>query len=237
MRPRIRIRETRPLDLEGGYLIDGFPSVGFSSSIASESMVRTSDFTLAGVVDSDGFPPISLVSGGVPSYPTRIFANDGLRVSVFLSYLVLGEQMHRGAARAMLAWARKHKIRLIVSSAAVKSAGGAGGIAAVGSTESAREELSRAGLEALGQGVVPGIPGMLLSEGSVSGQDVIVIVFQSAGAGPDFKSSAELCAAMSRLIPGAACDVPSLQREAEKAERAIRQADEESRHLKDLMYG
>ncbi len=49
------------MNLEGGYLIDGFPSVGFSSAIASESMIHTSQFELAGVIDSDMFPPISVI--------------------------------------------------------------------------------------------------------------------------------------------------------------------------------
>ncbi|KEQ55707.1 hypothetical protein AAA799N04_01911, partial [Marine Group I thaumarchaeote SCGC AAA799-N04] len=46
MYPKIRIKEFKPLNLEGGYLIDGFPSAGFSSAIATESMVHTSKFEL-----------------------------------------------------------------------------------------------------------------------------------------------------------------------------------------------
>ena len=46
MYPKIRIKEFKPLNLEGGYLIDGFPSAGFSSAIATESMVHTSQFEL-----------------------------------------------------------------------------------------------------------------------------------------------------------------------------------------------
>ena len=34
-------------DFKEGYLIDGFPSVGFSSAIATESMIYTSQFELA----------------------------------------------------------------------------------------------------------------------------------------------------------------------------------------------
>ena len=56
MIPEIRIKEIKPLKLEGGYLIDGFPSVGFSSAIAAESMIHTSDFKLAGIIDSESFP-------------------------------------------------------------------------------------------------------------------------------------------------------------------------------------
>ena len=236
MLPRIRIKELKPLNLEGGYLIDGFPSVGFSSAIATESMIHTSNFEVAGVIDSELFPPISIIKDGKPNYPTRIFANEELKVGVFLSYLTLDQSLHRTIAKTMLKWAKKHKIGLIVSSVAVKAPDGVEEMIAIGSTEAARKKIESVGLKVLEHGTVPGIPGMLLNEGSISGQDVIVLIFHTDGAGPDFKSSAQLCLAMSQLIPGASCNIPSLQQEAEKAELVIKEAEEESRHLKDSMY-
>ncbi|HET9009314.1 MAG TPA: PAC2 family protein [Nitrosarchaeum sp.] len=232
----IRIKELRPINLEGGYLIDGFPSVGFTSAIATESMIQTSQFSLAGIIDSDSFPPISLIKEGKPNYPTRIFVNDDLKVSVFLSYLTLHESLHRSVARTMLKWAKKQKIELIVSSVAVKSLDVIEGIVAVGNTDSARKKVRESGLKILEYGTIPGIPGMLLNEGSITKQDVIVIIFHSDGTGPDFRSSAELCMGMSQLIPGTSCDIPLLQKEAEKAEQSIKETDEESRQLKDSIY-
>ena len=236
MYSRIRIKELRPINLEGGYLIDGFPSVGFTSAIATESMIQTSQFSLAGIIDSDSFPPISLIKEGRPNYPTRIFVNDDLKVSVFLSYLTLHESLHRVVAKTMLNWAKKQKIELIVSSMAVKSLDGLEGIVAVGNTDSARIKLKESGLKVLEYGTIPGIPGMLLNEGSMTNQDVIVILFHSDGTGPDFRSSAELCLGMSQLIPGTSCDIPLLQKEAAKAEQSIKETDEESRQLKDSIY-
>ena len=236
MLPRIIIKELKPLNLEDGYLIDGFPSVGFSSAIASESMIHTSKFELAGIIDSDSFPPISIIKDGKPNYPTRIFVNEDLKVGVFLSYLTIDQSLHRTVAKTMLKWAKKHKIGLIVSSVAVKSPDGNEKMKAIGSTDSARAKITKAGLKVLEHGTVPGIPGMLLNEGSMTKQDVIVIIFHADGKGPDFKSSAELCMAMSELIPGATCNIPSLQQEAEKAEVIIKEAEEGSRNLKDSMY-
>ena len=110
MFPRIRIKELKPVNLEGGYLIDGFPSVGFSSAIATESMIHTSQFELVGIIDSDIFPPISIIKDGKPNYPTRIFVNEDLKVGVFLSYLTLDRSLYRTVAKTMLKWAKKHKI-------------------------------------------------------------------------------------------------------------------------------
>jgi len=234
--PRIRIRELKPLNLEGGYLIDGFPSVGFSSAIATESMIHTSKFELAGIIDSDSFPPMSVIKDGKPNYPTRIFVDEDLKVGVFLSYLTLERSLHRVAAKTMLKWAKKHKIGLIVSSVAIKSPDGNEEVIGIGSTDSARTRIKEAGLKVLEHGTIPGIPAILLNEGSVTGQDVIVIIFYTDGKGPDFKSSAQICIAMSKLIPGASCDISSLQQEAKKAEVIIKETEKESKQLIDSMY-
>ncbi len=235
MYPKIRIKELRPLNLEGGYLIDGFPSMGFSSVIATESIIHTSQFKLAGIIDSDIFPPISLIKDGKPNYPTRIFVNDELKVAAFLSHLALQESLHRNVAKKMLDWAKNKKISLIISSVSVKSTDKNEEIIAVGSTENATKKLKEAGLKVLEFGTIPGIPGMLLNEGSLTQQDVIVILFHSEGTGPDFRSSAKLCMAISQLIPGASCDIPALQAEAEKIEQVIKKDLEETNH-QDSMY-
>lgn len=236
MFPKIKIKELRSLNLEGGYLIDGFPSAGFGSAIATESLIHTSQFELGGIIDSDSFPPISVIRNGTPDYPTRIFVNEDLKVGVFSSYIALEQSLHRIAARTMLKWATKHKIKLIVSSVAIKSHNSNEEVMGIGSTDSARERIKKAGLKILEHGTVSGIPGMLLNEGSMTEQDVIVIVFYANGEGPDFKSSANLCLTISQLVPGVSCNIPALEKEAEKAEQVIKETEEESRHLKDSMY-
>lgn len=234
MYSKIRIKELRPLNLEGGYLIDGFPSMGFSSVIATESIIHTSQFKLAGVIDSEVFPPISLIKEGKPNFPTRIFVNDELKVAAFLSHLVLEESLHRSVAKKMLDWAKNKKISLIISSVSVKSTRVNEEIIAVGSTEKATKKLKDAGMKVLEFGTIPGIPGMLLNQGRLSQQDVIVILFNSEGTSPDFRSSAQLCMSISQLIPGASCDIPSLQAEAEKVEQSIKKDLEEAKHLESM---
>ncbi len=235
--PRIRIKEFKPINIDGGYLVDGFPSVGFTEAIATESLIQTTQFDLVGILDSDGFPPVSLIKDGKPNYPTRIFVNESLKVAVFSSYLTIAELMHRTVARTMLSWARKHNISLIISGVAIKSQGSNEQILAAASTDEARKKLNEAGFSILTHGTIPGIPGLLLNEGMINNQNVVVILFNSVGTGPDFKASAQLCLSMSKLIPGISCDIAMLQKEAEKAEKNIREAEEEAKDLKGSMYG
>ena len=223
--------------MDGGFLVDGFPSVGFTEAIATESLIHTTKFDLAGVIDSDGFPPVSLIKDGIPNYPTRIFVNESLKVAVFSSYLTISEPMHRIVARTMLSWARKHNISMIVSGVAIKSESDKELILAAGSTDEARKKLTDAGFSVLTHGTIPGIPGLLLNEGMLNNQNVGVILFSSMGTGPDFKASAQLCFAMSKLIPGISCDIATLQNEAEKAEKSIKEAEKETKDFREPMYG
>ena len=233
---RIRIREIKPINIEGGFLVDGFPSIGFTSAIATESLIHTSQFELGGIIDSDNFPPVTIIKDGTPNYPTRIFVNEDLKVAVFSSYLTLHESLHRTMADLMLDWAKKHKCSLIVSSVAVKSPTDENKAVAAGSTDSAKKKLKEAGFSVLQHGTIPGIPGALLNEGMLNNLDVIVILFNAKDSGPDFKASAQLCMAMAKLMPGVSCNIESLQKDAETAEKEIKETEKEAKYLKDSMY-
>ena len=237
MGSEITVRELKPINIEGGYLIDGFPYAGLANAIATESMINTIPFEMVGVLDSDLFPPISIIKEGVPNFPARIFVNSKLKVAVFSSYLTPHESLHRQVAKMMLEWAKKHKCSLIVSSSAIKSEDEKPFVIGVGSTTEAKKRLKDAEISTLSHGTVPGIPGILLNEGVVSNANVIVLLFNAREKGPDFRSGAQICMAMSKLVPGAACDLSTLLHEAEIIEHDMKQAEEDAEPIKDAMYG
>lgn len=236
MGSEITIREIKPINIEGGYLIDGFPYAGLANAIATESLINTVQFEVAGVIDSDLFPPISIVKDGVPTFPAKIFVNPDLRVAVFSSYLTPHESMHRAVAKTMLEWANKHKCSMIVSSSAIKTEEENSFVIGVGSTAEAKKKLKDADIPTLSHGTVPGIPGILLNESTLSNINVIVLLFNTKDRGPDFRSGAEICMAMSKLVPGAACDLKLLLHEAQEAEQHIKKTEEDAQPLKDAMY-
>jgi uncharacterized protein len=235
--PEITIREIKPINIEGGYLIDGFPYAGLANAIATESLTSTTDFELAGVIDSELFPPISIIKDGTPNFPARIFVNNTLKVAVFSSYLTPHESLHREVARAMLNWANQHKCSLILSSSLIKPGNDITSIMGVGSTAESKKKLSGANIPILQNGTIPGIPGILLNEGVLSKTNVIVLLVKGQDPGPDFRSGAEICMALSKLVPGTSCDLPTLLHEAEIIEQNLKQTEEESAPLKESMYG
>ena len=237
MNNAISIREVKSVNIEGGFVIDGFPYAGLANAIATESLINTtSQFELAGVLDSELFPPISLVREEIPGFPARIFVNEELKVAVFSSYLTPHESLHREVAKSMLEWANDHKCSLIISSSAVKTEEKPF-VIGVATTDESRKRLKDAGIPILKNGTVPGIPGILLNEGSITNANVIVLLYKGQETGPDFRAGAEICMAMSKIVPGASCDLQTLMNEAEDVEQQMKKAEEEVGPLRDAIYG
>ena len=83
MDEEIRIRETSQINVENGFIINGFPSTGLTSAIATELIINTSNFQQAATIDSDYFPPISIIKNGAPNYPTRVLRTTTLELQSF----------------------------------------------------------------------------------------------------------------------------------------------------------
>jgi uncharacterized protein len=235
MENEIHIKEINPINVEGGILINGFPSSGITSAIATESMINTSNFELGGIIDSEKFPPISIIKNGQPNYPARIFVNNDLKVAVFSSYLTLDVTLHRSAARLMLDWAKEKKTSVIISSITVKGIVGTE-IFGVASTGNARGKLVSAGISVVENATVPGISGVLLNEAMIHGQDVIVLLVSSDKEFPDFQATSNLCNTLSKLVPGVSCNLDKLEKESKIIEQQIVQAKNDTKNLSDNMY-
>jgi len=234
----ITIKEIAHIDIEGGYVIDGFPYAGLANAIATESLITTTpEFELAAVLDSELFPPISIVRESLPSFPTRVFVNKNLKVAVFSSYLTPHESLHREVAKTMLKWANDHKCSLIVSSTTIKTEEETPFIIGVASTEDSKKLLEKVDIPLLKNGTVPGIPGILLNEGAISNTNVIVLLCRGKETGPDFRAGAEICMAMAKLVPGASCDLGTLLSEAENIEQHLKRTEQETGPLRDAIYG
>ena len=231
----IHIKEINPINVENGILINGFPSSGITSAIATESMINTSNFELGGIIDSERFPPISIIKNGMPNYPVRVFTNNDLKVAVFSSYLTLDVSLHRSAARLMLDWAKEKKASLILSSITVKGTMGTE-MFGVASTGSARGKLVSAGISVVENATVPGISGVLLNEGMIHGQDVIVLLVSSDKEFPDFQATSNLCNSLSKLVPGVSCNLNKLEKESKIIEQQIKQAESDTKDLSDNIY-
>ena len=235
----IKITELRDFDLKDGYIVDGFPYNGYAGSIAAESMVRTSEFEFAGFMDSNSFPPVSIVRDGIPNYPVCIFVNEKLKVAVFLSHLHLPDSFSKEIATSILQYAKKHNCKLVISSMKMTWASKSSKeISAIGSTSNARDRIKKLGMDIVLNATMPGIPGILLVQGRFSNQDVIVLLFsEKSNENTDLEWGAKLCLTIGMLIPNLPCNLKLINSETVKVEKMIKKTQKDSKHINDRMYG
>ena len=229
------IRKDTKINIQGGIVLDGFPSTGLVSAIASECLIRSIGTELIAVVDSPEFPPVSIIENHVPQFPARIYMNEKLRVAFFVSEVNMGASMERMIGEMIFKWALQNECRMIVSSSGiavdskeddskqdrnieqdVKSE-----VMAITSTESAAKIAEENGFIRFKSGTITGIPAILLNEGALTNFDVIVFLTEVSKDVPDFHAAAVISEAVTKLIPGFSCDIASLMVEAQSVESHI----------------
>lgn len=116
-----RINKERRLNIKDGIVLDGFPSSGLVNAIASECLIRSIGTELVAVLDSPYFPPVSIISNYTPQYPARIYVNEALKVSFFVSELNIDRSIQKAVSNTILEWVIENECRLIISAEGIVS--------------------------------------------------------------------------------------------------------------------
>ncbi|HVX02408.1 MAG TPA: PAC2 family protein [Nitrososphaera sp.] len=244
----IEIRKLKNVDLKGGIVVDGFPSIGLANAIASECLIHSLKTEFVAAIDSPSFPPLSIIKNAMPNFPARVYANEELKLAMFVSELNLDPVMFRPVANMMIDWAVDSNGSLLISAAGIpyedgrdeEKKAGQPQVYAVGSTPSALKKAAEAGIPPVPNGSVAGIPAILLNEGAWRNYDVIVLMVKVVRDMPDFRAGAAVAEALARLAPGASCDIPALLKEAESMEKTLKKihSDQQQATLpKEPFYG
>jgi predicted ATP-grasp superfamily ATP-dependent carboligase len=184
---------------------------------------------LIATIESPLFSQLSVVRNSIPYFPVRIYANEELKTSIFISEISIDPSLYFLIGTTMLNWAKDNGCDLIISSGNVvnppeqanPSSSKEYSIAGIGNTVGARNRLKDAKISLLKNGTVGGIPAVLLNQGSELDMDTIILLVKIVEGIPDFRAAAELSTTISQLVPGVSCNIPLLLQEAEKIEKEI----------------
>lgn len=222
--PTLTIHAFKELDLEGATVIDGFPSVGLVSTICANYLIDVLELEQIAILDSPSFPTVSIVRGGVPMFPVRIYGGKGL--CVFVSEFQPEKELVRPIAETILAFAQDHGCRAIISPEGLVTDEPTDDeevkVYALGSTPAVRERLEKAGLETFANGIITGVSGVLLALGKKIDFETISILAEANPSYPDARAAARVIEAIDGLIEGVTIDVKPLYTEAENIERTLR---------------
>ena len=223
------IKTLKKINLKGGTVIDGFATSGITNTIASECILHSINTQLIATIESSYFSQLSVIRNSVPYFPVRIYANEELKTSIFISEISIDPSLYFLIGNTMLNWATDNECDLVISSSNIVNPHQAKdvnstdeySIAGIGNTAQARNRLSDSKISLLKNGTIGGIPAVLLNQSSQLNIDVIILLVKIMEGIPDFRAAAELSTTISRLVPGVSCNVPLLLQEAEKIEKEI----------------
>jgi len=232
----VEIRPFKEVDIAGGVVIEGFPSVGLVTTIAATYLISNLNLDQVAALDSPFFPPLSMIYAEKPKFPARIYASERHKVAVFLSEFTPSTYLDRFIAKAILSWAQEHKCRLIISPCGVPMIEGEEPdrpqklqVYGVGTTDRARQILRDNKISVLEFGVVPGISGALLNEGRWNGFDVLALLVEAYEKIPDPKAAATAVETIDRILPEIELDVTPLYEEARGIERRLKRLRDQAK--------
>src|SRR5437879_8162331 len=126
---------------------------------------------------SADFPSLSMVYAKKPKFPARVYASQDPKIAIFICEMPLPMYTHRPVAYALLKWAKDHQCRWIVPLEGLPAEPESPMPAdppvwGIGSTDRARAELDKRGIQQLESGMITGVTGVLLNEGRWRNADV-----------------------------------------------------------------
>jgi uncharacterized protein len=241
---RIEIHPIK-VNLKGGTLIDGFASGGLTNSIALMCFMNSIANDLVSVMDSPSFPPISMVYDGIANFPTRIYANEDLKVAFLISELNLDPSFYYFVSRAILRWAKETGCELVVSAGTVleddstgsQKVHAADSVYGVASTKGARDRIRNTEIiRDFPTRSVSGIPALMLNEGMIRNFDVIVLLGKNIQDTSEYGPAASVSEAIMKLVPGFSCDTRSLLTKAKTYEQDLRRVRSERKDSAINLY-
>jgi uncharacterized protein len=238
------VEEQRP-EIAEALLLVGFPTIGLVSSIVANHVIRQLDLKRIGYFSSRYFFPAAVVIDGIPNPPVRIYAGDHLcgpgkqcqQVIVVTSEFTPPPDMIEPLADAIMSWAARRKVSLIVTVEGVNMEGqeeGEPSVAGVASTLDARHMLKEFGIEQMRDGMVGGISGVLLHRGSATKRAVISLLVDTPVRYPGARSAAKAIEILDRMLPLIKLDPKPLYDKATEIENSIREAMSKATPKKEL---
>ena len=184
----IKLIEFKEMDLEGGTIIAGFPSIGLVSTIAANYLIDSLGLKQIGAMDSKYFPALSVVHSAEPLSPVRLYAgipDKGKKIAIFVSEFRPKPNLISPIADVIMDWAEKKGCELLISPEGMVVEGKEMEVVkkesayAIGSTEDARNMLIQRGIPQFKNGIIAGVSGVLLNKGKYKNFNVISILAEA----------------------------------------------------------
>ncbi len=225
------IRDVIDIDLDGGTLIECFPSISALALITANIILESAgkqntwDFDQVAVGDSNKLPSICVVYYSKPKFPIRIYASQETKIALLASEIPQYPPITREIGKKIFQWSKDKGIERIVSVEGYKSDYTQSPreipyrVYGIGSTESCRTYLAEKKIPLLDHGVIKGLSAVLLNEGWFNHSEVIVILGEIRQHYPEVRTAARVIEVLNQLIPSLDIGIEPILAQAEKIEQ------------------
>ncbi|RLG70951.1 MAG: hypothetical protein DRO04_00855 [Candidatus Iainarchaeum archaeon] len=218
---KVEIRELEKRDLSKYTLIEGFPGIGLTGTIAAKFLIEKLNFRRFGYIYSNIFIPIIRVRESKPLHPSRIFINDKYKLVVILSEQIIPNRYMDDFARAIAEWVQKKKIKRVISLSGIRTEEEEYAVYGIAANDKSKKLFPKYGIKEVEEGVTSGITALILLELKYTNIEAISLL-ATVKMTTDYKAAAEIIKKLNQMFEFN-IDVKPLEEEAKKVEAEITQ--------------
>ena len=216
---KVEIIELEERDLSKYTLIEGFPGIGLTGTIAAKFLIEKLNFRRFGYIYSNIFIPIIRVRESKPLHPSRIFINDRYKLVVILSEQIIPNRYMDDFARAIAEWIQKKKIKRVISLSGIRTEEEEYEVYGIAANDKSKKLFSKYNIKEVEEGVTSGITALILLELKYTDIEAISLL-STVKMTTDYKAAAEIIKKLNQMFEFN-IDVKPLEEEAKKVESEI----------------
>lgn len=187
-------------------LLEALPGIGQVASISGRYIASFFNLKRMGSFSASGMPPVAVIKNSRPEPPVSIYGGklpDGTRLAVLTSEVPLPGDAAEAIAVGIMECARKMDASIIISphGMVVEDTSVSRGVSVYGasSTVSGIRMLKNAGIETLEEGIITGVPGVLLCMRESAKRNTIALLVEVSDVSRDVPGAALMVHAIDRL--------------------------------------
>ncbi|MDE1860986.1 MAG: proteasome assembly chaperone family protein [Candidatus Micrarchaeota archaeon] len=159
----IEIKLFKDCNLSGYTLIDAFPGAGLVGPMAGSYIIEKLGMEYIGYIDSDAFPPIAAIHGGMPMFPARLYKDDKYKIALVISEFVIPSDVIYQLSRELLAFVRKNRIAMVISLSGMPAQKQSTNAFIASPNAGLVDKAAKQGLKKIDEGVVAGVGAILMT--------------------------------------------------------------------------
>jgi len=222
----VDVKEFEGIDVAGAPILCGFPTTSLTSVLVSGYTVEQLKLPLVGVITSNKFPPKCVIEKGVPAHPVRIYGDKRI-VVIVCEFQMPSHEVTYAVVGAILRFAERHSSPIVIAIEGLPSETVDPNSAEqheilhfVSTNMLFADKMAKLGHQPVEEGVISGVTGLLLAEGSLSKVDVACLLAPSSSKYPDAYAAVVVVKTLSNYLPTAIDHNPLLDR-AQKLQNTV----------------